>query len=68
MGTFHWVEQHSGGTGCQSQSWKVPGPNPTDSLSWALRPTHYEASGDLCLKSDMHSGYHINDTPSSSVT
>ena len=46
----------------------MPGSNPTDSFSWALRLTLYEASGDLCVKPDMHSDYHINDTLSSSFT
>ena len=68
MGTFQLVEQHSGGIACQSMSWKVPCSNPTDSLSNALRPTFYETSGDLCVKSGMYNDYHISDTLSLSVT
>ena len=68
MLTFSWVEQHSGEIACESQSWKVPGSNPTDSLRLTLRPTCYEAFGDLCVKSDMRSDYHISDSLYSSET
>ena len=42
------------------------GSNLTDALGWALGWARYEAPGDLYVKSDMHSDYHISDTPSSS--
>ena len=59
MGTFLWVEQHSGGIACHSQSWKVPGSNPPDLLSWTLTLTRDEDSADLCVKSHMHSDMDI---------
>ena len=45
-----------------------PGSNSIDSISLALWPTHYEASGNLYVKLNMYSHYHIGDTLSSSVT
>ena len=59
MGTFLSVEQQRGGIACQSQSWKVPGSNPTDLLSWTLTLTRYEDSADLCVKSHVHSDMDI---------
>ena len=59
MGTFLWVEQHSGGIACYSQSWKMPGSNPPDLLSWTLTLTRDKDSADLCVKSHMHSDMDI---------
>ena len=43
------------------------GSNLTNTLGCASGWAHYDAPGDLCVKSDMDSDYEISDTTSSSV-